>query len=66
MATHSMELLTCVAYGCPGCGYRHFYRSSDDARLTEVPDAGLYTPRQLEVLGQAAVATGALSVDRSG
>jgi hypothetical protein len=65
MATHSMELLTCTAYGCPGCEYRHFYRSSDDARVTEVPDAGLYTREQLALLGQAALATGAIAVGRS-
>jgi hypothetical protein len=61
MTTYSMELLTCSSYGCPGCDYRHFLRGSDDARLTEVPDAGLYTAEQLGVLGRAALATGAIS-----
>jgi hypothetical protein len=60
MATHSMELLSCSDYGCPGCAYRHFHRTSDGARLTEVPDAGLYTRDQLAVLGAAAIATGAV------
>lgn len=60
MTAHSMELLTCAEYGCPGCDYRHFHRTSDDARLTEVPDAGLYSSDQLAVLGRAALATGAL------
>lgn len=61
MATHSMELLTCREYGCPGCDYRHFHRSSDGSHLTEVPDAGLYTREQLTVLGRAAIATGAIT-----
>jgi hypothetical protein len=61
MTTHSMELLTCSSYGCPGCGYRHFLRTSDDSQLTEVPDAGLFTAEQLGVLGRAALATGAVS-----
>lgn len=61
MTTHSMELLTCSSYGCPGCDYRHFLRTSDDSQLTEVPDAGLYTAEQLAVLGRAALATGAIS-----
>lgn len=60
MTAHSMELLTCAEYGCPGCDYRHFHRTSDDSRLTEVPDAGLYSCEQLAVLGRAAQATGAL------
>ncbi len=63
LTTNSIELLTCPAYGCPGCHYRHFHRTADDARLTEIPNAGLYTPDQLAVLGRAAIATGA--VDRS-
>lgn len=63
MATHSMELLTCEEYGCPGCDYRHFLRTSDDSRLTEVPEEGLFTRDQLRVLGAAAVATGALDTD---
>ncbi len=64
MVTHSMELLTCGAYGCPGCEYRHFHRTSDDSRLTEVPGAGLYTREELTVLGRAALATGAVDRDR--
>lgn len=60
MTTHSMELLTCSSYGCPGCDYRHFLRTSDGAQLTEVPGEGLYTPAQLAVLGRAASATGAI------
>ncbi|MFA9446592.1 hypothetical protein [Egicoccus sp. AB-alg6-2] len=60
MATHSMELLSCSSYGCPGCTYRHFLRTSDQSRLTEVPDEGLYTAEQLAVLGRAALATGAV------
>ena len=61
MTAHSMELLTCAEYGCPGCDYRHFHRTSDDSRLTEVPDAGLYSREQLAVLGRAALATGAIT-----
>jgi hypothetical protein len=61
MTTHSMELLTCDAYRCPGCDYRHFLRTSDGSQLTEVPDAGLFTAEQLAVLGRAALATGAIS-----
>jgi len=64
MTTHSMELLTCDEYGCPGCDYRHFHRTSDSSKLTEVPDAGLYTREQLAVLGRAALATGAITLDR--
>jgi hypothetical protein len=64
VTTHSMELLPCSEYGCPGCEYRHFHRTSDDARLTEVPDVGLYTAAQLAALGRVAMATGALTVDR--
>jgi len=63
MATHSMELLTCAAYGCPGCDYRHFHRTSDEAKLTEVPDAGLYTQAQLALIGTVALRTGAVSRD---
>lgn len=60
MTTHSMELLSCAEYGCPGCDYRHFLRGSDDSQLTEVPGEGVFTAAQLATLGQAAVATGAL------
>ncbi|WP_130649186.1 hypothetical protein [Egicoccus halophilus] len=60
MVTHSIELLTCAEYGCPGCDYRHFRRTADGQQLTEVPDAGLYTAEQLAVLGRAALATGAV------
>jgi hypothetical protein len=63
MTTHSMELLTCQDYGCPGCDYRHFHRGSDDARLTEVPDAGLFRAEELARLGRVALATGALARD---
>jgi hypothetical protein len=63
MATHSMELLSCPEFGCPGCEYRHFQRTSDDARLTEVPGQGLYTAEQLAQLGRVALATGALTSD---
>ena len=66
MVTRSMEQVSCAAYGCPGCSYRHFYRGSDDAWLTEVPDVGLatneiglFTREQLEVLARAASETGA-------
>lgn len=60
MTAHSIELVSCSRYGCPGCDYRHFHRTSDDAWLTEVPGAGLYSREQLEVLGRAASETGAL------
>ena len=70
MATHSMEQVTCAAYGCPGCTYRHFHRGSDDAWLTEVPnvglathESGLYTREQLDLVARAAIATGAVSLD---
>jgi hypothetical protein len=63
MTTHSMELLSCSDYGCPGCDYRHFLRGSDASRLTEVPGEGLFTREQLAVLGTAAIATGALTTD---
>ncbi len=63
MVTHSIELLTCAQYGCPGCDYRHFHRSSDGSHLTEVPDEGMFTRDQLAVLGRAALATGAVSTD---
>lgn len=55
--------MTCAEYGCPGCDYRHFHRTSDDSQLTEVPEAGLYTSDQLAGLGRAALATGAISRD---
>lgn len=64
MTAHSMELLTCAEYGCPGCEYRHFHRTSDDSRLTEVPDAGLYSRDELAMLGRAALATGAITPER--
>jgi hypothetical protein len=63
MTTHRMELLRCSQYGCPGCDYRHFHRGSDDSKLTEVPNEGLFTHEQLAVLGRAALATGALSTE---
>ena len=66
MATRSMEQVSCSAYGCPGCAYRHFFRGSDAAWLTEVPDvgpasneSGLFTREQLDLLARAAAATGA-------
>lgn len=61
MVTHSIELLSCSQYGCPGCDYRHFYRSSDASQLTEVPDEGMFTREQLAAVGRAALATGALN-----
>jgi hypothetical protein len=64
MATHSLHALTCDEYGCPGCEYRHFHRTSDDSRLTEVPGAGLYSREQLALLGEVALATGAITPDR--
>jgi hypothetical protein len=64
MTTHTVHQLTCSEYGCPGCEYRHFHRTSDDSRLTDVPDAGLYTREQLELIGRAALATGAVKLDR--
>jgi hypothetical protein len=64
MVTHSIQLVSCAEYGCPGCSYRHFLRTSDDARLTEVPDVGLFTRERLALLGRAAIDTGAISVDR--
>jgi hypothetical protein len=63
MTTHSMELLSCRQYGCPGCDYRHFHRTSDGSRLTEVPDVGLFAREQLALLGRAALATGAITAD---
>lgn len=60
MATHSIEVLTCARYGCPGCDYRHFHRSSDGSDLTEVPGEGMFTRERLAVLGRAALATGAI------
>jgi hypothetical protein len=63
MTTHSMQLLTCTEFGCPGCEYRHFQRNSDATRLTEVPDQGLFTREQLAQLGQVALATGAITRD---
>jgi hypothetical protein len=63
MTTHRMELLSCREYGCPGCEYRHFHRTSDDSRLTEVPGSGLYTQEQLALIGRAALATAAITVD---
>jgi hypothetical protein len=63
MTTHSVRVLTCDDYGCPGCEYRHFHRTSDDSRLTEVPGAGLYSREQLAVLGRVALATGAIAPD---
>lgn len=64
MTTKSMELLTCAAYGCPGCDYRHFLRGSDGSELTEIPGEGVFTAGQLATIGQAAIATGALPGDR--
>lgn len=63
MSINSMELITCEDYGCPGCSYRHFYRTSDDSKLTEVPDVGMFTSEGLALIGQAALATGAVHVD---
>jgi hypothetical protein len=63
MTTHSMELLSCSDYGCPGCDYRHFLRTSDASQLTEVPKEGLFTRDQLAVLGKVALATGAITTD---
>ena len=64
MSTHSMQVLTCDEYGCPGCEYRHFHRTSDDSRLTEVPGAGLYSREQLTLLGRVALAIGAITPER--
>ena len=47
MSIHSMELITCADYGCPGCPLRHFHRTSDDSKLTEVPEVGMFTPERL-------------------
>jgi hypothetical protein len=63
MTTHSMELLSCSDYGCPGCDYRHFLRTSDASQLTEVPNEGLFTRDQLAALGTVALATGAITPD---
>jgi hypothetical protein len=60
VVTHSIELLTCEQYGCPGCTLRHFHRTSDDAVLTEVPEHGMFTKAQLAAIGRAAIATGAV------
>ncbi len=60
MSIHSMELITCAVYGCPGCPLRHFHRTSDDSNLTEVPEVGMFTPERLAVLGRAALLTGAV------
>ena len=66
MSIHSMELITCHDYGCPGCSLRHFHRTSDDSQLTEVPQAGMFTSEELAVIGRAAVMTGAIDAgDRS-
>lgn len=61
MTTHSVRVLTCEEYGCPGCEYRHFHRTSDDSWLTEVPGDGLYSREQLAVLGRVALETGAIT-----
>ncbi len=63
MVTHSIDLLTCAEYGCPGCDYRHFHRTSDDSQLTEVPGEGMFTRERLAVLGRAAIATGAIDLE---
>ena len=63
MSTHSMQVLTCDEYGCPGCEYRHFHRISDSSRLTEVPGAGLYSRETLALLGRVALATAAITPD---
>jgi hypothetical protein len=60
MTSNTMELVHCSDFGCPGCDYRHFHRTSDDSRLTEVPDVGLFTSEQLASLGRVARATGVL------
>lgn len=64
MTTNRMELLSCSEFGCPGCDYRHFLRTSDDSRLTEVPDVGLFTADRLAVLARVAIETGAINVER--
>jgi hypothetical protein len=61
VVTHSIEILTCARYGCPGCDYRHFHRSSDGSDLTEVPGEGMFTRERLAIIGRAALTTGALS-----
>lgn len=66
MVTHSIELLTCAQYGCPGCDYRHFYRSSDSTYLTEVAGEGMFTGERLATIGRAALATGALDASTEG
>lgn len=65
VATHSMELVTCASYGCPGCDYRHFHRTSDDSLVTEVPGIGTFTADTLREIGVVAVRTGAVSLDES-
>jgi hypothetical protein len=60
VVTHSIQLLTCAQFGCPGCDYRHFHRTSDDSYLTDVPGEGMFTRAQLATLGRAALATGAM------
>lgn len=60
MSIHSMELIGCEDYGCPGCPLRHFHRTSDDSRLTEVPELGMFTREHLALLGRAALITGAV------
>jgi len=66
VVTHSIEVLTCARYGCPGCDYRHFHRSSDGSDLTEVPGEGMFTRDQLTIIGRAALATGALNASPEG
>lgn len=60
MSIHSMELITCADYGCPGCPMRHFHRTSDDSKLTEVPEVGMFTAARLALIGRAALITGAV------
>lgn len=60
MSIHSMELMTCADYGCPGCPLRHFHRTSDKSNLTEVPEVGMFTQERLAVIGRAALLTGAV------
>lgn len=65
MSVNSMERIACAEYGCPGCDLRHFHRTSDDSRLTEIPDVGMFSREDLAVLGRAAIATGAISTDEA-